>query len=122
MQSTKPSQRSEKFPIGIPGASIKEAERTIGADEAPPLPINEKLSVIGKPTARIDGKQKVTGAAKYTADVKLPGMLYARMIVSPHPHAKIKSIDTSAAEKSPGVKAVHVLDRDFGAAQSKDEA
>lgn len=120
--TTKPAKRSENFPVGIPGVSIKDAERTIGPDEPPPLPINEKLSVVGKPTPRLDGKLKVTGAARYTADVKLPGMLYARMIVSPHPHAKIKSIDTSAAEQSRGVKAVHVLDRDFGGAQSKDEA
>src|SRR5688500_15402607 len=110
--------KTATYPLGIPGASVKEAQRTVGASEPPPLPINEKLSVVGKDTPRLDGKLKVTGSAKYTADVKLPGMLYARMITSPHPHATIKSVDISAAEKAKGVKAVHVLDRDFGAAQT----
>ncbi|MGH7175825.1 MAG: xanthine dehydrogenase family protein molybdopterin-binding subunit [Tepidisphaeraceae bacterium] len=119
--ATNPAKRSETFPVGIAGVSIAQAERAVGPNEPPPLPINEKLSVIGKPTPRIDGKLKVTGAAKYTADVKLPGMLYARMIVSPHPHAKITSIDTSAAEAARGVKAIHILDRDFTGAQTKDE-
>ena len=55
--------------------------------------------------------QKVTGRARYTFDVQLPGMLYARRVVSDVPHARITSIDTSAAESHPGVRAVHVLDR-----------
>src|SRR6266542_518855 len=99
----------EGFPVGIAGEKLEHMERKVGADEPPAWPVNEKLSVVGKPTPRIDGRLKVTGAAKYTADVKLPGMLFARMITSPHPHAVIKSIDTSAAEKASGVKAVHML-------------
>ncbi len=110
-----------KFPVGIAGVEIKEAQRQVPPNEAPPLPINEKLSVMGRPTPRLDGRLKVTGAAKYTADVKLPGMLFARMITSPHPHAKIRSIDTSAAEKHPGVKVIHVLERDLTAAQSSED-
>ena len=85
------------------------------ADEPPPWPDNDKLKVVGKPTARIDGRQKVTGSARYTADVRLPGMLFARRVVSPHPHARVKSIDTSAAERLAGVKAVHVVERNEGA-------
>src|SRR5205823_8608861 len=84
-----------------------------------PLPINEKLKVIGKPTTRLDGRLKVTGAAKYTADVNPPGMLFARMVTSPYPHAKIKSIDTSAAEKAPGVKAVHIVEKLLGVAEEQ---
>ena len=49
---------------------------------------------------------KVTGRAMYGADYKLPGMLYGKVLRSPHAHARIRSIDTSAAEKLPGVKAV----------------
>ncbi|CAN5420082.1 xanthine dehydrogenase family protein molybdopterin-binding subunit [soil metagenome] len=119
--TSKPAPRDQEFPVGIAGVSISQAQRTVGPGEPPALPINEKLSVIGKSTPRLDGRLKVTGAAKYTADVKLPGMLYARMIVSPHPHATIKSIDLSAAEKARGVNAIHILDRDFGAAQTKED-
>ena len=112
-----------KVEVGITGsqAGIKTEERFIPLDEPPPLPPNEELKAIGKPTPRIDGRLKVTGAAKYTADIKLPGMLYGVMITSPHACARIKSIDTSAAEKHPGVKAVHVLDKLVGAAEVKGE-
>ncbi|OPY71729.1 MAG: 4-hydroxybenzoyl-CoA reductase subunit alpha [Syntrophorhabdus sp. PtaU1.Bin058] len=67
--------------------------------------MNER-SVVGKPLPRIDGKAKLTGRAKYTTDIVLPGMLHAKLLRSPLPHAKIRSIDTSKAEKLPGVVAV----------------
>src|SRR5437867_2912833 len=123
MEAAMPDTTATKnaYPEGIPGVSLHDVERKVPEGEPPPLPPNEKLSVIGKPATRIDGRLKVTGAAKYTADVKPPGMLYARMITSPHPHANVKSIDTSAAEKAPGVKAVHVLDKVRGAATAKGE-
>jgi xanthine dehydrogenase molybdenum-binding subunit len=66
----------------------------------------KEFSVVGKSTPRIDAYERVTGQAQYTGDLQLPGMLYARVLRSPHPHAKIISIDTSKAEKLPGVKAV----------------
>ncbi|MFO0919602.1 MAG: xanthine dehydrogenase family protein molybdopterin-binding subunit [Planctomycetaceae bacterium] len=69
-------------------------------------------SVLGKRPVRHDGADKVTGKAIYTGDVQLPNMAHARMIRSPHPHAKIKSIDASAALKLPGVLAV-VTSADF---------
>ncbi len=62
--------------------------------------------LIGKSVPRIDGPEKVTGSATFTADMKLPGMLYARMLLSPHAHARILSIDTDKARQLPGVKAV----------------
>jgi 4-hydroxybenzoyl-CoA reductase alpha subunit len=65
-----------------------------------------EYSVIGKKVRRVDGPEKVTGSAKYTFDINLPNMLYGKVLRSPHPHAKIISIDTSEAEKLPGVKAV----------------
>src|SRR5262249_10770604 len=64
------------------------------------------LTVVGHATPRIDAAQRVSGKAVYTADVKLPGMLYARVLRSPHPHARIKSIDVSKARALPGVKAI----------------
>ncbi|HXH07165.1 MAG TPA: xanthine dehydrogenase family protein molybdopterin-binding subunit [Vicinamibacterales bacterium] len=62
--------------------------------------------LLGKPTPRVDGPAKATGRARYTYDVHRPGMLYARILRSPHAHARIRAIDLSAAEKAPGVKAV----------------
>ena len=64
------------------------------------------LNVVGHATPRIDAAQRVSGKAIYTADVKLPGMLYARVLRSPHPHARIKTIDVSKARALPGVKAI----------------
>src|SRR5438093_9180223 len=64
------------------------------------------LKTIGHPTARIDAIQRVTGKATYTGDVRLPGMLYARVLRSPHPHARIRRIDISRASALPGVKAI----------------
>ncbi len=64
------------------------------------------MKVIGHATPRIDAVERVTGRAKYTGDVQLPGMLYAKVLRSPHPHARIKSIDVSKARALPGVKAV----------------
>ncbi|WP_420566082.1 xanthine dehydrogenase family protein molybdopterin-binding subunit [Thalassobaculum sp.] len=61
---------------------------------------------IGKRTIRPDGADKVTGRAAYAADATMPGMIWAKVLRSPHPHAVIKSIDTSKAEALPGVKAV----------------
>jgi CO/xanthine dehydrogenase Mo-binding subunit len=62
--------------------------------------------LIGKSVPRIDGVEKVTGSAVYTQDMTLPGMLYAKMLLSPHPHARIVSVNTSAARALPGVRAV----------------
>ncbi len=61
---------------------------------------------VGKSVPRIDGLGMVTGQTKYAFDVSFPNMLIGKMLRSPHPHAKIISIDTSEAEKLPGVRAV----------------
>jgi xanthine dehydrogenase YagR molybdenum-binding subunit len=114
------ADQTVKLPFGIAGDGLREIERTVPADEAPPLPANEKLAAIGKPTPRIDGRLKVTGAARYTADVRLPGMLFARIVRSTQPHARIRAIDTSAAERMPGVRAVHVVDHLLGGAHLRD--
>lgn len=64
------------------------------------------LEYVGQRVLRRDGPAKVTGQAKYTVDIQLPGMLVGRVLRSPHPHARILSIDTSRAERLKGVKAV----------------
>jgi CO/xanthine dehydrogenase Mo-binding subunit len=63
-------------------------------------------TTIGQPTARIEGREKVTGALPYTADVMLPGTLWGRALRSPLPHARIVHIDASRASQVPGVHAV----------------
>ncbi|MBI4191970.1 MAG: xanthine dehydrogenase family protein molybdopterin-binding subunit [Betaproteobacteria bacterium] len=66
----------------------------------------KKLKVIGTRPVRPDGVPKVTGLARYGADYSLPGMLWGKILRSPHAHARIRSIDTSQAQALPGVKAV----------------
>lgn len=85
---------------------IKSVEVDLPEGEAKPWDADAKLDVVGKPLPRRDGSLKVTGRAKYTYDINLPGMLHAAVVRSPLPAAKVVSIDTSAAEKLPGVKAV----------------
>ena len=65
-----------------------------------------EYQVVGKRPIRHDGVDKVTGRAKFGADIHLPGMLYGAVLRSPHAHARIVSIDTSAAESNPDVYAV----------------
>ena len=64
------------------------------------------FSVVGKSVTRVDAVEKVVGRAVYSADISLPGMLYGKILRSPYPHARIKNIDTSAAENLPGVRTV----------------
>ncbi|NWG14271.1 MAG: xanthine dehydrogenase family protein molybdopterin-binding subunit [Acidobacteria bacterium] len=68
-----------------------------------------RRALMGKRHSRIDGPDKVSGKAKYTQDRKLPDMLYGRIVRCPYAHAKVVSVDTSAAEKMPGVRAVTVI-------------
>ena len=73
---------------------------------------------VGTRTVRPDGVDKVTGRARFGADFNLAGQLIGRVLRSPHPHARIVSIDTSKAEALPGVKAV--VTRDDFADQSSE--
>ena len=66
----------------------------------------DALHVVGKFTERIDAVERTTGKATYSGDVMLPGMLYARVLRSPHPHARIRRIDASKALALAGVRAV----------------
>jgi CO/xanthine dehydrogenase Mo-binding subunit/aerobic-type carbon monoxide dehydrogenase small subunit (CoxS/CutS family) len=72
-------------------------------------PIGTKIAplrTVGHATPRIDAVERASGKATYTGDVQLPGMLYARVLRSPHPHARIRSVDVSKARALAGVKAV----------------
>lgn len=72
----------------------------------PPM---DKRRLIGKPTSRRDGLEKSSGKAKYSSDLKPPGMLFGALLTSPYAHARITSIDTGEAEHMDGVKAVRVI-------------
>jgi CO/xanthine dehydrogenase Mo-binding subunit len=72
--------------------------------------VKETFFTVGQPSTRIDGIEKVTGQAKYTGDISLPGLLDAKVLRSPFPHAVIEAIDARKAEALPGV--VAVLTRD----------
>ncbi len=65
-----------------------------------------ETKVVGKPLPRVDAYERVSGSAVYPLDVALPDMLHAAILRCPHAHAVVKSVDTRAAEKMPGVRAV----------------
>ncbi len=67
---------------------------------------NQEFSVVGTRPIRHDGMDKVTGRAQYGADINLPGLLFGKILRSPHPHARIRSINTSRALALAGVHAV----------------
>jgi 4-hydroxybenzoyl-CoA reductase subunit alpha len=74
--------------------------------------MKKRLEVVGKPRRRVDGRAKVTGALRFADDLSLPRMLHCKLLRSPHPHAMVESIDTSKAEKHPGVHLV-LTKKDF---------
>jgi CO/xanthine dehydrogenase Mo-binding subunit len=70
----------------------------------------KELEVIGRSVGRVDARGKVTGKARFAADLSLPGVLYAKTLRCPFPHARLLSLDTSKAERLPGVVAVLTAD------------
>lgn len=88
--------------LGFPGADRKL--KTEVPDGAPdPWDLDTKFSVVGESHPRLDAVQKVTGRAKYTYDIRFPGLIYAKMLRSPYASAKVLKVDTSKAEALPGV-------------------
>jgi len=83
---------------------------TVTTNKIDPTP--KQYKIIGTRAPRHDALDKVTGAARFGADIHLAGMLHGKMLTSPHPHARILSIDTSKAESVPGVIAV-ITAKDF---------
>ena len=116
------AKKKQTFPYGIPDHNLSSIEREIPSDEPPAWPVNDDLKVVGKRIRRTDAKEKVTGAAKYTSDIQLSGMLYGRMLRSPWPHARIKSLDYSEAEAMTGVHGIHVFKRLAGMAEPQGES
>src|SRR5438874_12230601 len=90
-----------------PSGNVHERRARLMADYH--WPPTDKCSLIGRRISRLDGAWKSSGRIKYSYDVNRPNMLHAKMVFSPYAHAKVVSIDTSAAEKMPGVKAVEIM-------------
>jgi isoquinoline 1-oxidoreductase len=86
-------------------AKGKKIERHLAGK--PPLRSVSEFTLSGKPVKRLDAHAKATGQAKYAGDIRLPGMLYARILRPPAHGATLKSVDISAAEKIPGVTVVN---------------
>ncbi len=97
--------KSRKLEPFEKGSKIRNVFEEKGAKEEK-LPAWKETKVIGKKIPRVDSYELVSGTAKYSTDINLPGMLYAKILRSSHPHAEITDIDTSKAEALPGVKGV----------------
>jgi isoquinoline 1-oxidoreductase len=98
--------------IGEPGRKLSYGELSRGAkiakvvDQKAVLRAASQFSVMGTSPARLDGVEKVTGAAKFAGDIRLPGMLYARILRPPAHGARLLQADSSAAEAYPGARLV----------------
>jgi xanthine dehydrogenase YagR molybdenum-binding subunit len=85
---------------------VNEETVVVERDEPEPWAANHEFRLVGKPIERVDGRERVTGAARYTYDVCPPGTLYAAVLRSPHPHANVRGVSTVRAEALHGVRAV----------------
>ncbi|HEX4310812.1 MAG TPA: xanthine dehydrogenase family protein molybdopterin-binding subunit [Acidobacteriaceae bacterium] len=121
-QAAAPAKKTVQMPVGVPGYTLADEAREVPVSEPPVWPINKDLKYVGQSVERYDGFAKVAGRARYTSDVQLPGMLYAKFVNASVPHARVLSIDTTAAEKYPGVRGVHVIQHVLGNAVLRNPA
>jgi CO/xanthine dehydrogenase Mo-binding subunit len=84
---------------------VTSEARLLVEGDAPPK-LGRPFTIVGTNVNRIDGLEKATGKARYSGDMKISGLLHAKILRSPHAHAKIVKVDTSEAENLPGVRAV----------------
>ena len=104
-QPTPKPKKKIRVPRVVNGVE-QMVEIEVDEDAGPGWGPNDKHTLLNKRTTRVDGPLKVTGAARYTYDQRLPGMLYGRILRCPHGHARVTNLDTDAAAKIPGVKAI----------------
>src|SRR5579875_1567056 len=132
--SSRPPWRSRQAPpsVGVPGAAggetrsprgeetmpriirqkiefegrIEERDMVIEGEDLPAWPPSQTFSVVGAPVPRVDGAERVRGAARYTADLFPSGVVHGAVLRSPHAHARIVRLDTSRAERAGGVRLV----------------
>ncbi|MGH7780233.1 MAG: xanthine dehydrogenase family protein molybdopterin-binding subunit [Candidatus Binataceae bacterium] len=90
--------------LGTPTAE-REVTVVIPDDEPTPWQIGDQFTIVGNETPRVDGAAKATGAARYTYDIALPGMLHGAILRSPYPRAHVRKVDLSAAKRLAGVRA-----------------
>jgi CO/xanthine dehydrogenase Mo-binding subunit len=90
--------------LGFTGGT-REVPIVIPDDEPVPWAWGAKFAVVGVETPRVDGAVKVTGAARYTYDIDVPGMHHGAILRSPHPHARVRQVDLSGARRLEGVRA-----------------
>ena len=114
-------ESKKELSLGVEG-QLENAARKIPEGEPPPWDGSVELASVGHRVPRLDGPDKVTGKAQYTFDVKLPGMLHAAVVRSPFPHARIKSIDLTAAKAAPGVRAAMAVERVLGPAREQQKS
>ncbi|HET9980149.1 MAG TPA: molybdopterin cofactor-binding domain-containing protein, partial [Ktedonobacterales bacterium] len=86
---------------------VEEVRVVLEGEEPPVWGEDAQLQLVGKPTVRVDARERVTGAATYSYDAQAPGMLTAVGLRSPHPHARITKLDSARAEAMPGVRAIY---------------
>ncbi|MFO1052876.1 MAG: xanthine dehydrogenase family protein molybdopterin-binding subunit [Planctomycetota bacterium] len=99
------SHEPQKVVLGYAGKE-QEVEVDVPQGDAPPWDLRTRFAQVGGTQDRIDAIAKVTGRAKYTYDINLPGLLYGAIARSPQPQAKLTALDLDAAAKMPGVRAV----------------
>lgn len=88
------------------GESSEDEYTVVETIRLPRWGTDAAFTAVGHPHPRIEGEEKVTGRARYAYDIRLPGLLYARVLRSPLPHARIRRIDTSRTAALAGVRAV----------------
>jgi len=107
MQQQAPEKKKKKIrvPKVINGIETM-VEIEVDEDSGPGWGPNDKHALLNHPLTRVDGPLKVSGVARYTYDMRLPGMLYGRILRSPHAHARLVAFDSAAALRIPGVRSV----------------
>ncbi len=106
MQQAAPKKKKKvRVPKVIDGVETM-VEIEVDDDAGPGWGANDKHTLLNHRIPRIDGPLKVAGAAHYTYDIRLPGMLYGRILRCPHAHARVTKLDTAAAARIPGVEAI----------------
>src|SRR6478672_1173793 len=101
-QPTPKPKKKIRVPRVVNGVE-QMVEIEVDADAGPGWGANDKHTLLNHRLTRVDGPLKVAGAARYTYDQRLPGMLYGRILRSPYAHARVTNIDTDTAAKIPGV-------------------
>jgi len=97
--------RVVKTQVEVEG-TVHEETVVVERDEPAAWKPGREFEVVGKSVNRVDGRERVTGAARYTYDIHPAGLLYAAVLRSPHPHARVLLVDTTEAARLPGVRAV----------------